>query len=382
MNEQTSSILDKIISSKQTSAIEAFRPVDVVTQLLKELSTKDEDILRRRFGLNGQKPETLEEIGKQYVVTRERIRQIEHSGIKKIKAAKSFDASVTPVVEVISSILDQGGGVMEEQALLSQLLLHTGDTYINRQSIEFLLRELLTNKFEYVAETANRKAAWNIALNSLDLVDETISVLEDVIKQNQKPLAGDAMLDRMHRTDFYTQHHDKLTDSVVLGYAELSKKIAKNPYGEFGLAEWGSIVPKRMNDKIYLVMKKNGKPMHFNDITHEINAAGFDSRKAYAPTVHNELILNDQYVLIGRGIYALKEWGYKPGVVADVLVRLLTDAGAPMTRDELVSAVMKERVVKRNTILLALTNKKRFTHLPDGRYTIATPALPQTTTPN
>lgn len=370
MEEITSSILDKIISSKQTNAIESFRPVDVVTQLLKELSTKDEDILRRRFGLNGQKPETLEEIGKQYAVTRERIRQIEHSGVKKIKEAKTFEEIINPVVEVISTILEQNGGVMEEQTLMSQLLLHTGDTATNRQSILFLLQELLSGKFEYVPETDQRKGAWNTTLHSLDVVDETISALEQVIERNQKPLASDQLLEQFRQTNFYKEHQDKLTEAVVLGYADLSKMIAKNPYGEYGLTAWGSIVPKRMNDKIYLVMKKHGKPMHFNDITREINAAGFDTRKAYPPTVHNELILNDQYVLIGRGIYALKEWGYKPGVVADVLVRILKEKATPMTRDELVAAVLKERVVKRNTVYLALTNKKLFTKDADGRYRV------------
>jgi len=96
----------------------------------------------------------------------------------------------------------------------------------------------------------------------------------------------------------------------------------------------------------------------------------FDRRRAYPPTVHNELILNDEYVLVGRGIYALREWGYKPGVVADVLGRILRDAGTPLTRDELVARVLKERIVKRNTIHLALTNRKLFQKHADGTYAL------------
>ena len=126
-----------------------------------------------------------------------------------------------------------------------------------------------------------------------------------------------------------------------------------------------------MNDKIYLILKKASQPLHFEEITEQINKVGFDHRKAYAPTVHNELILNEQYVLVGRGIYALQEWGYKPGVVSDVLEVILRNSTEPMTRDELVTVVLKQRVVKKNTIHLALTDRKRFQRLSDGRYTLA-----------
>lgn len=368
---ETSSILDKIISSKQTSAIEAFRPVDAVASLLKQITIKEEDIVRRRFGLNGQKPETLEEIGRLYSVTRERIRQIERSSIKKIKALKPFESAVAPIVSVITSLLEQNGGLIEEQQLLSQLVLHTGDTAINRHSILFLLQELLAAKFEKLPATSVRKAAWHLSLTPLDLVDTTIIELEKLITAVNQPVTSEELLERFKKSDWYQRHDAKLDEAVIASYLDLSLKIAKNPFGEYGLVGWGSIVPKRMNDKIYLVMKKVGKPMHFNEITRQINAAGFDQRKAYAPTVHNELILNDRYVLIGRGIYALHEWGYQPGVVAEVLLRLLKRAGQPLGREELVSLVLKERLVKKNTVYLALTNRQFFNRLPDGRYTVA-----------
>jgi hypothetical protein len=128
-----------------------------------------------------------------------------------------------------------------------------------------------------------------------------------------------------------------------------------------------------MSDKIYLVLKKVGKPLHFNDITRLINETKFDHRVAYPPTVHNELILNDRYVLVGRGIYALKEWGYKPGVVVDILTSILKKEQRPMTRDELVAEVLKQRMVKRNTIHLALTNRKKFIKDLKGAYSLVPP---------
>jgi hypothetical protein len=108
--------------------------------------------------------------------------------------------------------------------------------------------------------------------------------------------------------------------------------------------------------------------MHFVDIAKKINEAGFDTRVAYPATIHNELILDDKYVLVGRGIYALKEWGYKPGVVLDVIKDTIRKAPKPLTRDGIIEEVLKNRMVKRSTVILALMNKKHFAKNPDGSY--------------
>ena len=58
-------------------------------------------------------------------------------------------------------------------------------------------------------------------------------------------------------------------------------------------------------------------------------------------------------------------------MVADVIAAILKERGQPMNRDELVEAVLKQRLVKRGTVYLALTNRKIFTKQPDGRYALA-----------
>ncbi len=53
-------------------------------------------MLRRRFGLEGDPPETLEAIGQRLKLSRERVRQIESAGIRKLRAllaARGIDAS-------------------------------------------------------------------------------------------------------------------------------------------------------------------------------------------------------------------------------------------------------------------------------------------------
>lgn len=368
------SILDRVLSSKQTADIANFNPAETLSALFRQLSQKEEDVLRRRFGLNGKPSETLEEIGKRYAVTRERIRQIENTAIQKMKQHREFRSIIAPTEDLIRQVLETHGSVMTEEALLDELFRASGTPDADRRVVLFLLAELLNDTFDKIDETTGLRPGWKLKAASLSIVRETIEHIVEVVKQHGRPITIEELFNELKSLPYFNDHPDRLSEEIILSSIELSPEIAKNPYGEYGLTSWGSIVPKRMNDKIYLVLKKHGKPVHFNEITRLINETGFDRRRAYPPTVHNELILNKQYVLVGRGIYALREWGYMPGVVADVLVDLLKKSVEPMTRDELVNKVLEQRMVKKNTVYLALANREKFEKLPDGRYRLAAAA--------
>jgi RNA polymerase primary sigma factor len=73
--------------------VRALSPLDVVVQtslsegiesVLKELTPREEEILRKRYGLDGGGGHTLEEVGRLFNVTRERIRQIEGKALRKL----------------------------------------------------------------------------------------------------------------------------------------------------------------------------------------------------------------------------------------------------------------------------------------------------------
>lgn len=368
------SILDRVLSSQHAAAIEGFVPTESFASLMKQLSDKEADVIRRRFGLSGDHEETLEEIGRVYKVTRERIRQIENSVVTKIRASKTYRDLIGPIERLLIGILTTHGGIMEEQSFFQETLSTAGNGAAEQRALTFILQELLPERIERRPADAEFRTAWKLTIQSLDLVRQAVSEIVTIVDKHGSPMLQNDLFESFRSTPFFQEHQTWFTDEVLLSYVTLSTKIGKNPFGEYGLTSWGTIAPKRMNDKIYLVLKKHGKPLHFTEIAKRINDAGFDRRQAYPPTVHNELILNDQYVLVGRGIYALKEWGFKPGVVADVLADILRKHAQPMSRDELVQAVLAQRMVKRNTVLLALTNKHRFTRHDDGSYSLAVPA--------
>lgn len=370
MSTETS-ILDRVQSARHSEERAQFNPSELVSQFLRFLTSKEESVIRRRFGLGSQQQiETLEEIGTTFHVTRERIRQIENGAIRKLRDLKEFTLLIDHAQRLITETLAEHGGIMEQHTLFQSVITdeHTGE--FNERSLMFVMRELLHTKVVELPESDSLRAGWRLVVASTDLVEQIRAQAIAVFTDAGKPMPETELLAAIRKTPWYAANRSRVTDAHVLAAVALAKDITRNPYDEYGLSSWGTVVPRRMSDKIYLVLKKHGKPMHFTQIADAINKIGFDRRKAYPPTVHNELILNDQYVLVGRGIYALREWGYKPGVVADVIADILRTAGHPLTRDELVEKVLEQRMVKRNTIHLALTNEARFTKLADGRYVV------------
>lgn len=368
LEHPSGSILDKIIASKEDQEKQAFDPADVITQLLSGLNEKEADVLQRRYGLNNCPQETLEAIGNAYHVTRERIRQIENLSIKKIKAHPQFAQLIKPIEHVILTVLEEHGNVMSAEHLLGELFPVEYSSN-DREAVGFILSELTDYRFVLLGSNKTFTTGWQIKNTPLEFVEQAIAMLVEIIGNIGQPMSATALYDRVKQHSFYKQHASRLNQNVIFSYLNVSKKIAMNPFEEYGLSKWGSVMPKRMNDKIYLILKKMGQPMHFVDISKKITE--IFKKDAYPPTVHNELILNEHYVLVGRGIYALREWGYQRGVVSDVIAAILKDRGTPLRRREIVDAVLQQRIVKKNTIHLALTNKQRFTKLADGRYVLA-----------
>lgn len=362
-------ILDQVITSKQKAAIFDFDPSEIVGKLFSALSDREKEIICRRHGLCDQPKATLEEIGKQHKVTRERVRQVENSSLKKIK--ESFDKEILHAVEnLANAVLAEYGGVMTEERLITQLLQAPGDTEANRAAVRFLLNQLLSEKFQGIKETDEHNKVWASMEASWEHFLANVRKINDLVAAHQEPLPLSELIEKVNAATeiFWTDLNEELMTNIL----DVSKKVNSNIYNEWGVSDWSTIKPKRMNDKIYMVLKKAGKPMHFSDIAKAINEAKFDNRIAYPATIHNELILDNKFVLVGRGIYALTEWGYKPGVVTEVIEEVMNEAGKPMTKDQIITNVLKKRIVKKSTIVLALMNKDKFVKNPDKTYRLKT----------
>lgn len=344
-----------------------------LTNFVDSLNPKQKEVIEKRYGLLGNDPMTLESIGEDNGVTRERIRQIEEGALKALR--KNID-SLKDTVDELKYHLDVLGGIRREKRLLEELghsmtddplKLERNDKVAGKlqNHIWFLLD--LAPQFNYLLEKKNNHAGWYREDSHLKKFDSITKFVKKELNKNGKPLELDQYQNLVHKT---MKEFGLKNENVLLSYLDVSKEFDFNPFGEFGLTQWQMIHPAGVNTKAYLILKKQNQPLHFEEIAGLINRVGFDdNREAHANTVHNELIKDPQFVLVGRGLYALKEWGYEPGTVKDVLIKILKKSG-PKTYRELVELMTKHRIVKDTTILINLQDKKLFKKTTDGRYAL------------
>ncbi|MFH1769306.1 MAG: sigma factor-like helix-turn-helix DNA-binding protein [Parcubacteria group bacterium] len=322
------------------------------------LSQRNREVVSRRFGLKTGKKETLEAIGASYGITRERVRQIEEASLKMIKEDDQFQGSVQPHVRLAKNIVDQVGGVMNEKSLFSAF---SGSEKPSSTNAALVLMLTLDGTTKRTPEDDNFHAFWSISKDRSQEFKNSIATFISTLKQSKKVIADGVMADFLNGNASL----EGITVDTVNSYISISKKVGKNVYAEIGLTSWPEIKPRGVRDKSFLVLKKEGKPRHFREITQLINSTEFSPRKAHIQTVHNELIKDDRFVLVGRGIYALSEWGYKSGTVKNVIADLIRENG-PMKKDEIVAKVLSARMVKQNTVLLGMQDKKIFNEDESG----------------
>ena len=388
------SILDKILTQERDSRFAEFNPIEMRKLFLSSLKEREADVLIKRFGLLGDQKKTLEDIGNKYAITRERVRQIEISAIKKLLNATKDDAYFSNPISVVRQIIDARGGLVEQEDFIEQIVkiakTHLGsDIFDDPKEVQgignlfvFALNHLWTEDFKKIASDKSLKIGWRLASVSTDTVEKLFEVAQEIIEKEGSPISEKKLVREIIKTDLWEKEYANQSyvesldadgiQRLVVGQLKLSQRVRANIFDEWGMADWSLVKPKRMTDKIYLILKRHEEPLHFRDIARIINESKFDKKRAYPPTIHNELILDKRYVLIGRGIYALSEWGYFPGTVAEVIHRILDEANDAHTREMIVEKVLKQRLVNQATIHLALTNKKRFAQNEDGTYSIKT----------
>jgi len=326
---------------------------DVIATIERE---REREIIERRFGLFDRK-ETLEQIGELLGITRERVRQLEKSVVIKLKAASESDLPhIKDFEEKLKNHLNTVGDIARVKVLTS---LYTGDNdKLTQSRISFLSH--LSPSLHVIEDNDHFHHAVSIkATNDAAQVKASVDNIIASIKKLGKPAKIDAIANEASIKS--------VKNAAAL--ASTSKQLA-TLNGLWGLIKWPLVNPKNIRDKIYVILSVNGKPMHFNEIAKAIKGSEFKRKNVTTQAIHNELIKDGRFVLIGRGIYALKEWGYAKGTVADIITDVLKKAGEPLHREEIVKRVLESRHVKETTILLNLQGKTQFKRVAKATYTL------------
>jgi len=336
---------------------------NILYELIKVLNPRAREVIEKRFGLRSVLCQTLEAIGQNLGVTRERVRQIEALGLRQL-ANKNVLEPLKPVFETIEKHLTDYGGVRREDYFLREISQLVSLKEKNNENLIDFALALGQGRFVHFKETPKWRAAWaldnSVYNNAIGLGE---SLRKKLAEQNL-PIPREEVLKTAASLG------GEMNDRALFSCIELCREIAQNPFGEWGFIGSPEVSPKGVKDKAYLIFKKEKKPLHFTQVAELINQAVFEGRQAHPQTVHNELIKDPRFVLVGRGTYALADWGYEPGTVRDVLVSALKNTEGGLAREEIIKIVQAKRLVKENTILLNLQNKKVFKKIDNEHFTL------------
>lgn len=332
--------------------------MEVLENITSNLPQRSREIVWGRYGISGSAVATLEEIGGKFGITRERVRQVIREVCKKVKA-KAETPVLSQVHAKISFTLEANSGIMEIGKLLESMCGTSGK---QKGAARFFL-DCLDDAQEFEIKGITEKS---FVLDNFDIEDwnRVKDNVIEILKKKKSPVSEKMLFEEFAKTPL----GEKVEKGKLLDYLAVSKEVKKNTFGKWGLSKWKEVNPKGTRDKAFLVLKENGKPMHFKDIADEIDKSGLNKKKTHPQTVHNELIKDGKFVLVGRGIYALAEWGFERGTVKDVLENILEKTPEAMTREEIIKEVMKVRQVKKSTVIINLNNY--FKKTKEGKYMI------------
>ncbi len=345
-------------SKIQDTAPDIAKTVDAVLATIDR--EREREIISRRFGLNDRK-ETLEQIGELLGITRERVRQLEKAILIRLKiSAEDGQENIAKAEMYLVRNLHEMGRAARVADLSSKMF---GDKSDERQRSRVGFIGALAPRLTVLDENDSYFHGVAIKEHFADekSLKKAVDEIVKVIKENGEAISVDDLNAKLPSYE----HPDH-----IRAIASLSKQLAELR-GMWGLVKWPSVNPKNIRDKIYVILQETKKPMHFSEISKSIKDSEFKRKNVTTQAIHNELIKDKRFVLIGRGIYALAEWGYSKGTVSDIIADVLKKENGPLHRDEIVKRVLKHRQVRETTILLNLQSKSEFKRVAKATYELA-----------
>ncbi|MDD5623268.1 MAG: sigma factor-like helix-turn-helix DNA-binding protein [Candidatus Peribacteraceae bacterium] len=335
---------------------------ELLDNLFLVLTEKEATVVNKRFALQGHQKQTLEKIGKHFNVTRERIRQIESIALSKLKRTVRT-TKLDEVNEMAKGILRLNGGLMREDECITAVLRRIQGSSAVDGSV---LRLSFSIDAEMVQGTRSNTFVpfWRLESLAMDDILLIVNSIVRILKKRKACMQADELVSAIQAMNLFEGRVP--SRELILSCLKIDDRLKEIPEG-WGLTEWRFVRPRSIRDKVEIILKKSGEPLHFMEIANRIREAHFDHKNVTVQAVHNELIRYPQFVLVGRGLYALKDWGYEPGTVADVIERILKEKG-PLSKKEIIAEVGKQRTVKVGTISLNLQKMPYFVRVGRAVY--------------
>lgn len=336
----------------------------IVNELLSHIKERQCKILIKRFGLDGREPSVLEKIGKEFMVTRERIRQIEADSFRRLAVVEKSD-NFKAIIDQAQREIIKGGGFYEKDALREALCPQASK--LEKHQLMFILNSAPELKFKKGSLKMN--GFW--FLKEHDVQKEVLRahhLIVKFIKENKQPVRLNKIVEFLQTTECKKFFSVDKARSRAKTICLISRQINNNIINEWGLRNWRIISQRGSGEKAYLVLRQQKKPLHFREITRLISA-NWVGKAALPQTVHNELIKDKRrFVLVGRGTYGLSSWGLISGTVKEIILNCMVEAGKPLDKESIVNYVLSRKQVKPATVIVTLSDRRFFAKNKQGLF--------------
>lgn len=340
------------METMQTKTFNESNIISSFKDILNALSSKEKTVIERRIWLKWEK-ETLQNIWDSFVpnITRERVRQIEDSWIKKIgRVIKATD--LVKIQEYSKEILEEHGWLLTKENLVNAIIKWFE---LNNEINSSIIETIIQSDYDIVKSKPKlwTRTYFYLPKISKKLVDVIFKEAVSILKKKKDVIDKNSLYELIKINLNNSNVKNVFIDSVLNVYEDIVFWEETLVW----LTKWKILNPRTLKDKAQYILRKEKIPMHFVSIANKITETMWE--KVKINTVHNELIRNSEFVLVWRWIYALKDWGiYKPGTVLDVIVDIMTKSQDPLTTEDIIAKVLKVRKVKSTTIYMNLQNKK------------------------
>lgn len=256
---------------------------DVIENLLKNshLTTKEIDILKLRFGIGTNDPKTLEETGKIYGVSRERIRQIQEKALKKIR--RSYNVKELAIYmdnpKEAQKNIDRYRLKYQQQALQKIKLKDRKESELKMEMQEKTKRKSKDNLYEYFSDYSKPEVSKVISRldeDELELLhkrygdnllepvkndidaDEKKVIISNIIPRIQRMLEGKKVRRRKNNQKAQSTIVEEKTEETVQPQNSLNKEDYKQILGIFHNPEFIEMTKKKPLDECLIMSLKLG----------------------------------------------------------------------------------------------------------------------------
>lgn len=256
---------------------------DVIENLLKNsnLTTKEIDILKLRFGIGTNDPKTLEETGKIYGVSRERIRQIQEKALKKIR--RSYNVKELAIYmdnpKETKKNIDRYRLKYQQQSLQKIKLKDRKESELKMEMQEKTKRKSKDNLYEYFSDYSKPEVSKVISRldeDELELLhkrygdnllepvkndidaDEKKVIISNIIPRIQKMLEGKKVRRRKNNQKPQSTIVEEKTEETVQPQNSLNKEDYKQILGIFHNPEFLEMTKKKPLDECLIMSLKLG----------------------------------------------------------------------------------------------------------------------------